>query len=360
MSDMKLKLQLAMLTELGRPLLEAADHVVSVQDQQAVKTVAEQVATLLGRTVQASIAMGETLRLGADHDAERLALAALAASIMGGAYKDTKGRMPEEAEIQRIASAVDAILSFSDHFDVTSNAATRLNALSASEIILDETQFTILYLEAYVPVIEAVNRFAFGRAEKKLMALIAARLSDDAKQVVAALGDAPSDVMAAYIYELQVLKMLTAIYAASHNAETNYIYSSGPEALNALMVQGVIPLDPVWDGYETRLAMLLSLCGIDRDAGKKAAGGIQPATDNEEQVTAFSEQPAYDVSAANQADLGMQAPVTPQSPVAAMPEAAQNATVPVFTQPQQDDSADMPPLAANPMSFFAKSKRDEG
>ncbi|MBU0799604.1 MAG: hypothetical protein KKA05_01240, partial [Alphaproteobacteria bacterium] len=279
------------------------------------KAAAEQIAALLGRAVQTSIALNENLKLKDSGDAERVALAALGARLVAAQYVASGGKIPGDADVARIGTAVDAVLSFADNFMPGAEGRARLEMLDAgSGAALDETQLAVQYVAALLPVVNAVAAFSFGRVEKKLVQDIADRLSGDAEDLLRDIVGDGADAATARRAELQCLRMLAEIYAACHRAETAHLGTLAPADREKIAANGQIPMEPVWESYALRLSMLSVL----------GAGGVGQA--------AASSAGPRPVAAA---------PVVPPAPVA--PPA-----------PPAAPAEEAPAGNANPMSFFAK------
>ena len=119
------------------------------------------------------------------------------------------------------------------------------------------------------PVINAVAEFSFGQSEPKLMQEIMARLektsSDIAKE--AGLNDKLS--------ELMVLKSLASIYAECHISETQKLASASSENED---VRAELSLDPVWEAFGTRIAMVEAVMGVSKDGGTASVSAVAPTS----------------------------------------------------------------------------------
>jgi len=153
------------LDKIGAPLLSVAEGNADQADT------ATTVASLLGKVVEASIAMNDTLDLNAtdaQDDSLRVALAAIAGSLVADQYKQ-KGKVPEAADLSRIQSALSAVLTFGDNFTLSDAHVARLENIKAKGAPVDAHQINIQYVDALIPVINAVSAFPFGQPEQKLI-----------------------------------------------------------------------------------------------------------------------------------------------------------------------------------------------
>lgn len=321
-------LQMQVFEKLGAPILAAIGEVAARGEGGAPddpRAEARRVALMLGKAVQASIALSNAMDLKDDDgqaDSIRLALASLSGSLIAGSYRLT-GRVPEDAEIGRIVSALEAVLSFADNFSPAADTMGRLRALEPGAVPYDDNQVAVLYFNRMVPVVDAVAAFSFGRPEKKLVQEIAGRLNRRAGEMREALSGPAADPRAARQEELTLLAALVDIYHGCHRAETLRLMAMDDAArMDAARSNGgVLSMDPVWDAFEMRVAMLEALgAGVAAD-GPASSSPFAPAP----------QTPA-------------QAP-----PVFAPPREA--AAPPAPAQPVQESA---PPAApsGNPMSFF--------
>lgn len=319
MTDERTAFRVQFLQTIGAPLMTAVDGAMPGADE---KTTAETVAALLSRTVQASIAMADSLKIADADDGVRAGLAGLAARLLGAQYATGGGKLPGDAEIKRLSASMDAVLAFADNFMPGAEGRVRLEMTDAGAGTAgpDETQMAIQYAAALAPVIAEVAAFPFGRPEKKLLQEIADRLTGDAEDLRRDLAGDDMTPGAARRGDLQCLRILCDIYAACHRAETKHLGAMPAEARDKLAAGGQIPMEPVWEAYGLRLAML-GVLGTGK--ARQDGGAVAPAR-----------QPAP------QAPVQSVAPVAPAAPA---------------TPPPADNGG-----AGNPMSFFAKKKSGDG
>lgn len=314
MTDERTAFRVQFLQTIGAPLMMAVDGAMPGTDEKAA---AELMAVLLSRTVQASIVLAESLKIPGADDGVRAGLAGLAARLIGAQFAASGGKMPGDAEIKRLTASMDAVLAFADNFMPGAEGRARLEMTDAGAAP-DETQLAIQYAAALAPVIAEVGAFPFGRPEKKLLQEIADRLTGDAEDLRRDLAGDDMPPGAGRRADLQCLRILCDIYAACHRAETKHLGAMPAEARDKLATGGPIPMEPVWEAYGLRLAMLGVL-----GTGKPRQGG------------------------------GVKAPVPPQSPVQVQ---APPAPVVPPAAVQAAPAADNGGAGGSPMSFFAKKK----
>ncbi|HRC26820.1 MAG TPA: hypothetical protein PKX87_05255, partial [Alphaproteobacteria bacterium] len=186
-----LGLALSILEKVGAPLVRAMLAVpggAGASSPSAANDQARLLADLLEKSAHAGIALAGRMRLpgpGDEADSIRLALTAIAARLLGGFYRDS-GRVPGERETDRLLSALEALLSFAGGFSGAADAADRLRTLDpAQAFALDGPGVDTLFLKAFVPVVEAVGTFSFGRTDRRLVQDIAERLTAEARRIAA-------------------------------------------------------------------------------------------------------------------------------------------------------------------------------
>ncbi|MFK7839000.1 MAG: hypothetical protein AB8B83_01605 [Bdellovibrionales bacterium] len=321
------------LDKIGTPLLKAAE-----QSNNGADT-ATTVASLLGKVVETSISMNQTLDLtptDAQDDSLRVALAALAGSLVADQYKQ-KGKVPEAADLSRIQSAMSAVLTFGDNFALSDAHIQRLQTLKANGGVVDAHQISIQYVDALIPVINAVGAFPFGQPEQKLIMDVSDRLVKRTAEMRETLlpGLSGDDEKLA---ELAILRASAEIYAACHEAETAKLMSVDGDAPAAHSI------DPVWIAFEMRTAILESVVKNlmpNSPAVPASASSAAPVTAAVATAPA-APPPAASVSGAPEAPAA--APVAQEAPSPTQPPAPPDAgakpaifqSKPAETPPAQD------------------------
>jgi hypothetical protein len=268
---------LKVLENIGAPLMAAInDNAARVPDDATPVRDAERMAELLGRCVQISVALSGSMdmREGAGGgDSVRVALAALAARLLGGHYKQT-GKMPGDNDIKRLTTALEAVLTFSDNFTPAADNIARLENMAPG--MADENQVNIQYINMFVPLVVSVMRFPFGQPEKKLVQDVAGRLIDTAAALRGRLQDGSPEAKGSKQAELQLLQGLISLYVSCHDAETDRL------AADDRAGGSTGSIDNVWNAFDTGLAMLelLSENAVPGSASETSSSGgssIAPA-----------------------------------------------------------------------------------
>lgn len=316
------------LDKIGAPLMEAVTAARKPDSDDDVQGDAQIIASLLGKVVESSIAMNSALDLNtqdAQDDSLRVAMAALSGPLVAGQYKQN-GKIPSEGDLKRIQTALQAVLTFGDNFTPSPEHAARLEKLPASGAPVDAHQINLQYVHAFIPVVNAVGAFSFGLPEQKLVMDISDRLVKRAVEMREALLPALSDDDQK-LAELGILRALSVLYAAGHEGETKRLGALGDAAPEGSS------MDPVWQGFDTRAAMLESLVKNVLPDGP-AGSSAEPAP----------------IAAAAVAAAPIEAPIAPaaaaqESPVAP-PAAAPQAPPP--TTPAAEPAQEQP---AKPQIF---------
>jgi hypothetical protein len=363
------------LERIGAPLMAAITETSKASGADGAAADAQAMAQMLGKVVQASIDLGQAMDVNPveiGDDSLRVALAGLASPMVAGQMRKAGG-VPEDAEVARIVSALQAVLTFSDNFTPNADNAQRLKDLEARGQSVDAHQASVQYVQAFVPVVQAISDFSFGQVPQKLIVAVSERLvkrAAEMRETLAASADGDDQKR----LELGFLAGLAQVYAACHEAETRKASGMGEDG-------GAGPsLDSVWSAFDTQAAMLEILSGSFVPGGASASagsassgGGVAPAA----AAAPMTQAPPVLPDAAT--------PVTPPPPAAvapvaqdAPPAAAASPLSSFVKKPDDAPQAAPPPAApvappvapppveaaqdtqagagANPMSMFAKPK----
>ncbi len=220
---------------------------------------AEKVTALLGLASQAGIGLATRAGIPPDSaqgDDARITLASLSACFLSRLYSET-GRMPTEADIERLNTIFESVLSFADAYAPATQAAGRLAALGP-DIVFDETQIDALTLNALAPVVNAIAAFSFGRPEKILAQDVAGKLTAIAAELAQKLSNRALSTPQAKLTELTLLRTLCALFSACYNAETEKLLAMDETARTALAKDpdGALSITAVWSAFSLKVEML--------------------------------------------------------------------------------------------------------
>lgn len=327
--DQRASYLLQILETIGSPLMSAITASASGSDSSD----AQSMAALLAKTVEASIELGNIMDIHpaeAQDDTLRVALAGLSGPLVAGQFSK-RGQVPEAPDIKKITGALQAVLTFSDNFTPTAETIERLKNLGAEGQAADMYQAQIQYMQAFIPVVEAVAAFPFGQAETKLIMDVCDRLVKKSVELREILLPGVGDEAIEKRVELGLLRALAKLYCACHKAETEKVFNMDEDMRSA-----GLSIDPVWTSFETRAAMLEILAakmvpGLAASSGGQGSQAPGLNTPIPTQASTRAETPAQTPSAQ---------PATPETPPA---------------QTGQDGNQN---AGANPMSMFAKPKED--
>ena len=328
--DQRAQYLIQILEKIGSPLMTAITQVSSRGPDDGQD--AQKMATLLAKTVQASIEMGnatDLARAGVQDDSVRVALAALAGPLVAEQFK-SGGKIPGDAELKRIVTALQAVMTFSENFAPSKQNTARMENISADGARVDAHQIDVQYIQAFVPVVNVIGSFSFGQSEQKLIMDIAGRLVTKAAELREALAQNLSDDDQK-LTELAILRALAPLYAACHTAETERLTKVRTED------QAHLSMDQLWKSFDIRVSMLETLI---QNLLPKRAGS----------AATTSKAPAPVTAAPPTAPPVQQHAAPPPSPPAPPPQ--------VFASPPAQQQAAPPAAAGNPMSMFAKPKAD--
>lgn len=370
--DERSEFLLQILERLGAPLMAAISGVSTEADPEGkadpVKD-AGRMAELLGKSVQSSIALASALHATGGNDSIRLTLTALAANLIASQYRLTH-RPPSERDIERITGALTAVLSFADNFSPAKENASRLKVLDIESAAYDEHQVHAVFFHAFSPAISAVSTYAFGRQDMKLLQEIAKTITARARELREKLFPSVSEVRDQRQVELGLVKSLVAIYVECHKAETERLLGMNEQqrAEAAQANGGVLSMDPVWNAFAIRTAMLEALAPSILPGGATAvavSGSVAPDAPKANAPSSAPEKPA--IFGAQQApepppDSASQSPPAAAKPAIFSAKKAEGTTAPPPTEAKTSSPPPQVPTEPpapkdenyNPMSFFKK------
>lgn len=369
--------QLQILEKLATPLMQSVTRYVTVKagkkggDAEAQQSQAGHIAELVSKCVQLSIGLSKDLDLKgneADADAVRLSLATVCSPLVGE-YFSANGKAPTDPEINKMVTALQAALTFSDKFAPT---AENISRVAASDIAMipgipsDEAQANIQYVQAMVPVVNAVQSFSFGQPEAKLTQEIATHLTTRAETLRKAILPAGVDEFLVKQADLRLLRMAADLYAACHREETLRIMGMD-QAERAKLTEGnngLIPMDTVWKTFDARVKMLETLSAEAAGVTPAQAAAPQPQQPPQQaqqpQQAAPQTPPPAEPQQAEPPQQAPQQPVPPQEAVQPPPQppAAPPTETPA-APPQEPQPQDQPPQESSgggsPFQSFVKT-----
>jgi hypothetical protein len=346
------------LEKIGTPLLSSIHMVEDGADAHGTQA-AKTMASLLAKTVELSIALGNTADVfdGTDDDALRVALAALAGPIIAARYRFDK-KMPDDDVLKKIVAGMESALTFSDNFTPSKKTNDTVAALQDGASTPDETGppiHTLHFLQALLPVVNAVTHFAFGQNEQKLIADIGVRLSKTAETLRGTLFPVTLSDDEKKASDLVTLRTAADIYAACHMAETQTVAGSSDEQNTAAALQNV------WTAFDQHIALLETLTRAILDPTSVPVEVVP--TPSPTPVTAPPKPQAQQQTPPPTDSL----PATQQKPAifGGGGQTEEQSEVPAPTEesaakPQTPPPPSTPPeTSGNPMGFFGKKDNDE-
>lgn len=262
---------LLMLQQIGLPLLGSLASAPDASAEIGKESAA--LADLLRRSGEYGAHIGKSLDLAEGEEKNkpiRIALTALGAQAVA-LYRSQADKTPGDNEAKRFFSALEPVLVFSDSFVPGDEAIARLRGLSADFALFDSQQIQIQQLLAFLPVLQAVAAFSFGKPESKLVKEIGERLTAWAAAFRERFLGAGLDKDEARIADLIFVRMLASLYADCHRAQTERLMKLDESA------RGSAGLEPVWAAFEMRAAMLETLAGTFLPPKKQDTPASAPA-----------------------------------------------------------------------------------
>lgn len=244
---------------IGAPLITAVSEVQSWSgpDGESPEHDAELLARLISTTVSVSQKVAD--RIGAqqhpDADWVRWSVAAVMSPVVATQYRVT-GKPLDDREAGRIVSTVDAVAAFAAGYTEGGygRAALELDDEPAAGL-------RIKAVNALVPVIGAIARFAFGHQEQTLIREVLQALQSRVDRATERLLDDRADAEEHVRFELGILNAAGQLYAECHYAEMDRLLDMSPEerADYAREHNNTLPMDPVWEAFDLRMEMLMTV-----------------------------------------------------------------------------------------------------
>ena len=351
------------IEKIGRPLLDAVSQ---KSGEAASSNEAQHMAELLSKTVKLSIDLGKMIEIEKSEpeqsDSLRIALAGLASPIIADQYRNLS-KTPSDADLQKLSSALEAVMTFSDNFTPTKENADRLKNLNANGLPSDAHQINIQYIQAFTSVAHIIASFPFGQAEKKMVQEAAEKITGKAKEITSNVFGTDISEDDKKLAELALVKSLAEMYTLCHKAEMDKLMAiQEPDANSQINA-----LKTLWDGFDARAIMLETLAVnlVPKSASSGAsASGSGPATSapaqQQQQPSAppVAPPPIQPPPIQPPPQESGQEPAT--SPIAPPPTEAPPETPPAQQQTAPPPQAAQAPAGGNPMSMFAKPKQDDG
>jgi hypothetical protein len=243
---------LASFRQIGLPLLQALSEAPAAEGGKTVRLDGKQFGALIDATVTLSRELAANLSAKEDQcDAwVRWALAGSASQIVASNFQATGEVMTPEAAKHLAAITIELQNRFKAQIPAGNEPIPNTIAT-----------FRAKMMEAMVPVVGAVARYAFGRAEHALLAEVAEKLVKTADQVTRALAPSGCTPEEWRLLCWNVLRAAGQIYAESHYAEADRLLYMNADEREAYYAQhnNVPPMTQVWQAFNQRMAMLATL-----------------------------------------------------------------------------------------------------
>lgn len=320
--DQRTTFLIQVLERIGTPLAAAVTSVPAQQAQKVddvVRQDAQRVAELLSRSVQLGLTLAEGMNVRDVEQADgvHLSLAALCGPLVAGHFLGTGGRIPGDQDIKRLSGTLQAVLTFADHFTPAADSTLRLENMNPGDQPADEHLVSVQMLQAFVPVMQVISEYAFGRPENKFLQEVSGRLMSRVRELREVIFGPGLNPKAASQAELVLLQLVCNIYATSHRSEMLRLMAMDDKA----RMSATVSPDGIWPLFDQRVEMVSLLAGIivpTRDGQAAQGGGVSPAP----------------------------APV-PNIERISVPE-------------QKVEGNPVPPPSGNPMAFFSSKKAADG
>lgn len=341
MTDARTQFLIQILDKIGGPLAAAVAAGPTLDSEAAG---AQRLAELLNRSVQLGLSVAGEMNVRDEGQADgvHLSLAAFASPLMAGQYL-VSGRVPGDAEIKKLTASMQSVLAFADNFTPAADSSLRIDNAEPGDAPADEYLIYVQTLNAFAPVLQVVNDYAFGKPESKVIQDVAARLKSKAAEMREDLfgtGMKPKEIARC---ELVLMKLLCGLYAACHTAEVRRLMSLSEQARTI----AVITIDPVWAAFDKQASMAMVVAGQLIPDGK-GIFGKSPNVISAQAVTKSSPPSSNAAPPEAIQFLAGKKTATPPAAISAMPR---ETNIPENNMGNK----------TNPMAFFAPgAKKDSG
>jgi hypothetical protein len=273
MTDARTQFLIQILDKIGGPLAAAVAAGPTLDSEAAG---AQRLAELLNRSVQLglSVAADMNVRDEGQADGVHLSLAAFASPLMAGQYL-LSGQVPGEAEIKRLTTSMQAVLTFADNFTPAADSTLRIANTEPGASPADEALIYVQTLNAFAPVFQVVNDYAFGKPEAKIIQEIATRIWAKASEMRGELFGSDMPVKTKHQTDLVLMRLLCGLYASCHNAEVRRLMTLSEQS----RANAKVSMDPVWVAFDKQasMAMIVASQLIPHQKGGAATGKVAPA-----------------------------------------------------------------------------------
>ncbi|MDB5491591.1 MAG: hypothetical protein JWO78_1440 [Micavibrio sp.] len=362
MTDARTQFLIQILDKIGGPLAAAVAAGPTLDSESAG---AQRLAELLNRSVQLglSVAADMNVRDEGQADGVHLSLAAFASPLMAGQYL-LSGQVPGDAEIKRLTTSMQAVLTFADNFTPAADSTLRIQNSEPGAAPADEPLIYVQTLNAFAPVFQVVNDYAFGKPEAKVIQEIATRLWAKASEMRGDLFGSDMPVKLKHQTDLVLMRLLCGLYAACHNAEVRRLMSLSEQARTSTKVS----MEPVWVAFDKQASMAMIVAGqlIPDTKGGTSSGPAAPAASvpaappsgasagkpaAPPAISALAKKPAAEKPATPPADNALPAAIQllAGKNAAKAPAAVSAASTPPAVKIPENKAA----AGVNPMAFFA-------
>ncbi|MGN7437372.1 MAG: hypothetical protein ACTHOO_01915 [Alcanivorax sp.] len=242
--------------DIGLPVIQG---IIEVGLDKPEEKVVEDVTKLLKQTIDNAEEIKSLLDLLEDEEKDvsvRLNLATLSCHIIAS-YYNKNGRLPTETELKRSVSSVDLLLTFSENYI----PMDRLEGLFPEHLRglspLSRTVANLVYLKYYVPLIDTIAEFSFGKTKTKMIQDVSEKLRSKSAELTRILMGSNIAEHEQKSSELLILSSMIPLYCSCHNKEKDRIMSLDEKTRNEESSDKQI--ENIWTIFEKRMEMLTLL-----------------------------------------------------------------------------------------------------
>lgn len=311
------------LENIGLPLLCANIRAHTPRDSEVLR-----LREMLDRSVQLTRRFDKS-PLKQSSTPGKMKLAAIASKTIAATY-EADGTIPEEGDLPHLLNKIEFILDHMENTDIRDALSSDQEQNPDEENPPSSPLLAVIpRIEAFIPILQAAAEFSYGLNESKLIQMISDRLHTETNSLSLKLfGNLPDDLEDSA--HTAVLRILAALYAETHRAETRNIMQMSEKA--RLENGSQLTIDIVWRAFEKKIAMLEAL-----------TQGLIPAEHTQAAPTQHPE-PSPEP-----------APEAPPPVIDTLPGMTLNAT---GASPIAEAMPPLPPeSASSPLAFYKKTQK---
>ena len=255
--------RLQVFRHIAAPLMAAVAGAPASHPEMdvSVESMAAALAQLMDVTVELDRRIVASLDLASEDTSARWHVAGSVADLVSSYYLSTGTILLPDSAAPMVATVQQALLEMPDFGTPDEDAEAVPEAVRT--------------LKALAPALIAIARFSFGRNALELTREVSSRLLSLAAEIASRISGLEGEALRRSALYTAVLEVAGDFYRYSHFFEMERLMQMPPEERKAYVAEHnrKIPIEPVWELLELRLAMLEAVAGYIPAEGTTAGSG---------------------------------------------------------------------------------------